>query len=205
MVRPGLPRSLQATGSGKEELRAGLLVPYLLRLRDERGEAAARALLSTVGIPASILEDESEWISVAAARRALHALATALGEEAISRRGGWMTHPETLSSYVRMLRVRRMRVELPASAPIPLPGPQPEPYDPSGATPPPLAAMPGPIDSPNPPVFKLLALHDAGMGDFLNRDRMGYIQDRQHVAGFEPHRFSAIPGLGDREPSLGTW
>ncbi|HEY6726657.1 MAG TPA: serine/threonine-protein kinase [Polyangiaceae bacterium] len=105
MVRPGLPRSLQATGSGKEELRAGLLVPYLLRLRDERGEAAARALLSTVGIPGSILEDENEWISVAAARRALHALATALGEEAISRRGGWMTHPETLSSYVRMLRV----------------------------------------------------------------------------------------------------
>lgn len=105
MVRSGLPRSLQASGSGKEELRASLLVPYLLRLRDERGEAAARALLATVGIPSSILEDESEWISVAAARRALNALATALGEEAIARRGAWMTHPETLSSYVRMLRV----------------------------------------------------------------------------------------------------
>ena len=63
MVRPGLPRSLQNSGSGKEELRASLLVPYLLRMRDERGEAATRALLVTVGIPTSILEDESEWIS----------------------------------------------------------------------------------------------------------------------------------------------
>ncbi len=105
MAQHGTQRTLPPTGGGKEELRAGLLVPYLLRLRDERGEAAARALLATVGLPGSILEDENEWISVAAARRALHALATALGEDAISMRGAWMTHPETLSGYVRMLRV----------------------------------------------------------------------------------------------------
>src|SRR5690606_24387791 len=78
MDRHGAQRSLPPAGGGKEELRAGLLVPYLLRLRDERGEAAARALLSKAGIPTSILEDENAWISVAAARRALNALATAL-------------------------------------------------------------------------------------------------------------------------------
>lgn len=105
MARHAFPGSLPPVGGGKEELRAGLLVPYLLRLRDERGEAAARALLTTVGIPTSVLEDENEWISVAAAQRALHALETALGEGSIERRGAWMTHPETLSGYVRMLRV----------------------------------------------------------------------------------------------------
>jgi serine/threonine-protein kinase len=98
-------RSTPPMGGGKEELRAAQLKPYLLRLRDERGEAQARALLATVGIPQSVLEDETGWISVAAARRALHALMTALGEEAIARPGEWMTHPETLGAYVRMLRV----------------------------------------------------------------------------------------------------
>jgi len=52
---------------GREELRATLLKPYLLRMRDERGEAAARAMLSTVGLNNSTLEDETAWISVAAA------------------------------------------------------------------------------------------------------------------------------------------
>ena len=51
------------------------------------------------------LEDETGWISVAAAQRALSALATALGENAIIHRGEWMTHLETLGAYVRMLRV----------------------------------------------------------------------------------------------------
>jgi hypothetical protein len=101
---------LSARSTGKEEVRATLLKPYLLRLRDERGEAATRVLLSKVGIPQHVLEDETSWISLSAARRALHALQTALGDDAIASRGAWMTHPETLGAYVRMLRV--------ASAPI---------------------------------------------------------------------------------------
>lgn len=98
-------RFIPPMGGGKEELRSGLLVPYLLRLRDERGESAARALLATVGIPASIFEGDPEWISVAAASRALDALRVALGEDAILSRGAWATHPEALGAYVRMLRV----------------------------------------------------------------------------------------------------
>lgn len=99
--RPTLP----TTGVGREELRASLLKPFLLRLRDERGEGAVRALLATVGIPPSIVDSDTGWISVAAARRALTALATALGAEALESRGPWMTHPEVLGAYVRMLRV----------------------------------------------------------------------------------------------------
>ncbi|HWA78049.1 MAG TPA: serine/threonine-protein kinase [Polyangiaceae bacterium] len=99
--RPNLPTS----GVGREEVRAALLKPYLLRLRDERGDAAVRALLSTVGIPASVVDNDSGWLSVAAARRALTALHTALGHRALEARGPWMTHPEVLGAYVRMLRV----------------------------------------------------------------------------------------------------
>ncbi|HYO92989.1 MAG TPA: serine/threonine-protein kinase [Polyangiaceae bacterium] len=99
--RPNLPTS----GVGREELRASLLKPFLLRLRDERGEPAVRALLSTVGIPQSLVDGDSGWISVAATRRVLAALATALGPDALASRGAWMTHPEVLGAYVRMLRV----------------------------------------------------------------------------------------------------
>jgi Protein kinase domain len=90
---------------GKEELRTTLLKPYVLRLRSERGEAAARALLAKVGLPEGVLFDETAWVSVAAATRALGALAAALGEDAIKRHGEWATHPEALGAYVRMLRV----------------------------------------------------------------------------------------------------
>jgi len=98
-------KSLPYVGGGKEELRATFLKPYLLRLRDERGETAARALLATVGLPTTVIEDETLWISLAAARRTLAALAVALGENAILSRGPWMTHPAVLGAYVRMLRV----------------------------------------------------------------------------------------------------
>lgn len=96
---------------GREELRATLLKPYLLRMRDERGEAAARAMLSTVGLATSTLEDETAWISVGAAKRALRALATALGEDAIAHCSSWVTHAEALGVYVQMLRVSSFPID----------------------------------------------------------------------------------------------
>ncbi|MGC4094550.1 MAG: serine/threonine-protein kinase [Polyangiaceae bacterium] len=82
-----------------------MLKPFLLRLRDERGEPAVRALLSTVGIPLSAVDSDTGWLSVAATRRVMAALSTALGRQALETRGQWMTHPEVLGAYVRMLRV----------------------------------------------------------------------------------------------------
>jgi serine/threonine-protein kinase len=76
----------------------------LLRLRAEKGEKAARALLATAGLPPTVIDNEGAWISVAAARRALSALEGALGRDAIGRRGSWLIHPENLGSYVRLLR-----------------------------------------------------------------------------------------------------
>lgn len=101
-------RTLPPTGAGREEMRVTLLKPYLLRLRDERGDSAVRALLATVGVPPTLVEDDSAWLSLAAVRRTLGALATALGEDALASRGAWMTHPETLGGYVRMLRVANL-------------------------------------------------------------------------------------------------
>ncbi|HEY3252628.1 MAG TPA: protein kinase [Polyangiaceae bacterium] len=98
-------RTLPPSGAGREELRITLLKPYLLRLRDERGDSAVRALLATVGVPPTLVDDDSAWLSLAATRRTLAALATALGNDALSSRGTWMTHPETLGAYVRLLRV----------------------------------------------------------------------------------------------------
>lgn len=88
-----------------------MLKPYLLRMRDERGDAAARAMLSTVGLATSMIEDETAWISVAAAKRALRALATALGEDAIAHCSSWVTHAEALGVYVQMLRVSSQPID----------------------------------------------------------------------------------------------
>jgi hypothetical protein len=105
--RPSVP----PRGAGKEELRAALLKPYVLRLRAERDDATVRALLSTVGLPAHVIDDETAWISVAAARRALGALEMALGPGSLKSRGAFMTHPENLGTYVRMLRVAKKPID----------------------------------------------------------------------------------------------
>src|SRR6185436_3862996 len=89
---------------GKEELRANLLKPYLLRLRSVKDDAAVRALMSVAGIPLSIIDDETGWLSAASARRALGAVEDALGTGVLTRLDTWLTHPENLGTYVRMLR-----------------------------------------------------------------------------------------------------
>ncbi|HEY5955739.1 MAG TPA: serine/threonine-protein kinase, partial [Polyangiaceae bacterium] len=105
------PRDQPSILGGREELRATLLKPYLLRMRDERGDAATRAMLATVGLASSMIEDETAWISAAAARRALRALATALGENAIAHCSSWVTHAEALGVYVQMLRVSSQPID----------------------------------------------------------------------------------------------
>jgi len=90
---------------GKEELRASILKTYLLRARAERGERAVRQLLAGAGIDPSAIDNETGWLSQAATKRALHALAELLGRDAIAHRGEWSTHPEALGALVRMLRV----------------------------------------------------------------------------------------------------
>jgi hypothetical protein len=91
-----------------------------------------------------------------------------------------------------MMRLHRRYLELPPDEQGPVPQPQP-------------AEQPWEFDErwtsletvPIPGVDqdKLLSLHDQGLADFLNSERMGYVKDREHVAGFDSHRFKQVPEL----------
>jgi serine/threonine-protein kinase len=96
---------------GKEELRASLLKTYMLRIRNEKGERAARSLLTNAGIEPSTIDNETGWVSLIAAKRALKAIADLLGMEALRKRGEWTVHPEALGTQVRMLRVAAYPVD----------------------------------------------------------------------------------------------
>jgi serine/threonine-protein kinase len=96
---------------GKEELRASILKTYLLRLRAEKGERAARALMSGVGIEPSLVDNETGWVSAGAAKRALKAVEGSLGSDSLRHRGEWVTHPEALGTLVRMLRIAEQPVD----------------------------------------------------------------------------------------------
>ncbi len=51
-------------------------------------------------------------------------------------------------------------------------------------------------EASRPPGANALAgLHEQGLFDFLDPAGFGYIKDREHVAGFEPHQFRRTPEL----------
>ncbi|HSQ61820.1 MAG TPA: serine/threonine-protein kinase [Polyangiaceae bacterium] len=90
---------------GKEEIRASLLKPYLLRLRGEKGERGAAMALLHAGVDPQSLEAETAWLSASRARRALRVFEHELGgESALAHPGKWALHPEALGTLVRMLR-----------------------------------------------------------------------------------------------------
>ncbi len=108
-----VPPEFPARGrhGGKEEIRASVLRTYLLRLRDEAGHQAVDELLTGAGIDPQAVNNETAWLSVGATKRALRALAARWGEEGLTNRGAWSTHPDALGSWVRMLREAHQPVE----------------------------------------------------------------------------------------------
>lgn len=98
-------RALAAGGGGREELRAALLRPYLLRLAEEKGDDIVHTVLAHARLKRSEVEHDSVWVPVSSVQCALEALAEELGEEALKTRGAWGTHPDVLGIYVRLLRV----------------------------------------------------------------------------------------------------
>jgi serine/threonine protein kinase len=96
---------------GREELRGSLLKPYLLRLRSVKDDGAVRALMAAAGVPLSVVDDETCWISVGTARRALASVEDALGPGSLTRCDAWLTHPENLGTHVRMLRTATTPLE----------------------------------------------------------------------------------------------
>ncbi len=96
---------------GKEEIRAALLKPYLLRLRKERGERHASSVLLTAGIDPDQLDNETAWLSASRARRALRVFAQELGERALEHRGRWAVHAEALGTHMRLLRSAKSPID----------------------------------------------------------------------------------------------
>src|SRR5262249_23112414 len=52
---------------------------------------------------------------------------------------------------------------------------------------------------------ELVTMHDAAALDFVNPLRMGYVRDRDHVAGFQAHRFMTMPQLASIDPPRRSW
>lgn len=92
-------------GGGKEEVRASVLKPYLLRLASEQGDEAQKSVLVAAGV--DMEEADRLWISVDAFFRALGKVKDTLGEASLSDFGAWATKPEVLGSHVRMLRTAK--------------------------------------------------------------------------------------------------
>ena len=116
MTSPGTFSGPRA--GGKEELRANLLKPYLLRLRSVKDDSAVRALMSLAGIPLSVIDDETGWISVAAGKRALGAVEDALGAGVLTRLRQ-LAHPPRKSRHLRAHAAHRAKASrrLPISRP----------------------------------------------------------------------------------------
>jgi hypothetical protein len=104
---------------------------------------------------------------------------------------------------VRMLGVRAERIELPEPGPIPLPSPT-EQYVPDHESSLPIVEENVP-DRQQPGRNGLVALHSEGLEDLFDSGRMGYVRDRDHVAGFLSHRFTRMPGLAREDQPQSAW
>lgn len=99
--------------------------------------------------------------------------------------------------YARMMAgfVSEKAIELPPVEPISIPAETEPTYDPDYQIP--NAGVDEGEQRPRQPSKEnLLAFHESGAADFVNPDRIGYVQDRDHVAGFQSHRFTTIPEVG---------
>lgn len=89
---------------GREELRAALLRPALLHMREREGAARVLSLLSQSGIKESEVLHDTAWIPLSCARRVLQGVIHSLGEAAVASQGIFATSPEVLGPQVRLLR-----------------------------------------------------------------------------------------------------
>lgn len=95
---------------------------------------------------------------------------------------------------IRMRGVRREEIKLPEPKRIPLPTKASPSYSPDRQPVAPIAdALP--VEKAVPSHSDLLSLHSSGLEDYLDPEMFGYVKDRDHVAGFVPHRITKMPKL----------
>ena len=110
---------------------------------------------------------------------------------------------------IRMRGVHKEDIELPESPPVLFnePGRSFLPYVPdvSNSDAVPLADTSSYSLETHPDKNALTTYHDSGISEFLAPIRMGYVEDREHVAGFQSHRFDKAPPFPASEPYRDKW
>jgi hypothetical protein len=100
---------------------------------------------------------------------------------------------------VRTAGVRAERIELPSSPSIPLPSASDSDADDDFDY---NSAAPEHAGNARPRRDSLLSMHDSGLEDAFASERLGYVKDRDHVAGFVSHQFTKMPQLGEPNDNL---
>jgi hypothetical protein len=89
----------------------------------------------------------------------------------------------------------RRHIELPEEPPIPLSPSTGDPREAEDEGPPAVASA---ATAAAPTTEKLWGFHRDSVLDFVNKKGFGYVMDRDHVRGFQSHRFQAMPELPAR-------
>jgi hypothetical protein len=126
-----------------------------------------------------------------------------------------MLHEGTVEDFInspgfgvgRQIRPRRQYIELPEAEPIPLPAAS---SDTAGVRTEDDRNRPSPPSEADaldavPIQIALQEMHQKSVIDFANPQGFGYVRDRDHVAGFQSHRFSAMPKLDSAGPESRRW
>ncbi|MEW4487312.1 hypothetical protein AB1L42_04475 [Thalassoglobus sp. JC818] len=50
-----------------------------------------------------------------------------------------------------------------------------------------------------------MKIHERAQSEFLRPDTFGYVQDHEHVAGFQSHAFARVPVVEDEAPEIAEW
>lgn len=105
---------------------------------------------------------------------------------------------------MRLLQPSRFHIELPEEDPISLPSPSEAVAD--AATPlPPVPFSSGAELYGFPSDGALRGFHRDSLIDFVNVRGFGYIKDRQHVRGFQSHRFRSMPNPPKEASEARSW
>jgi hypothetical protein len=123
-------------------------------------------------------------------------------------------HEESVGEFInspgfgvsRRIEPRREYIVLPEAEPVPQP---PAEYVP-GERSPASSEIDGPASASEVIADKasqsqLQDLHQNGFVDFVNSPGFGYVKDREHVAGFQPHQFHAIPTYQTKDKEPARW
>jgi len=97
-------------------------------------------------------------------------------------------HDQKRSEFAIAFGFGNSRLILPVMEPIPLPSKPPSDVATS-------------VVEARPNEVALQSLHETGFMEFIDPSRLGYIQDRDHVAGFESHRFMKLPSISPENRS----